>query len=91
MKMNKELNELVEENNLQYIINDIEKISKEINENKLDIVFEISNLDAYSRVGKLVFYTKENKRIIAAKNYDYTSLPISKYEFELNNDELLLK
>lgn len=91
MKINEKLNKIIEQNNLQHIINDIEKISKEINENKLNIIFEISYFDAYSKVGKLIFYTKENKRIIVTKNYDYTSFPISKYQFELNNDELLLK
>lgn len=91
MKTNEKLNKIIEQNNLQYIINDIEKISKEINENRLNIIFEISYLDAYSKVGKLIFYIKENKRIIATKNYDYISLPTSKYQLELNNDELLLK
>jgi len=91
MNISKEIENLINNKKINFVIKDIENILKELDNNCLHIIFKVDSLDEYSKIGRLVFYTRENRRIIATKNYNYISLLPLKIEFLFENGNLILK
>lgn len=90
MKINKKLEKIILENQLEFIIKDIESISKEINENNLEINYYVQKLDFGTKIGKLLFYTIKDRKIIATKNYNFSPSSLLNLNLILKNDEIKL-
>ena len=91
MKIDKKLEQIIKENNIEFIIKDCESISKEIDINNLEINYNVEQLDFGTKKGKLLFYTLKDRKIVATKNYNYTLSPIININLILANNELKLK
>lgn len=87
MKVSKKLEKTLNDNNITFLLKDCESISKEIKEPNLDFEFNVEQLDFGTKIGKLLCFTIKDRRIIATKNYNYTSSPVINLKFSLKNEE----
>jgi hypothetical protein len=88
MIINKKLQKQIEENNLDFVIKDIESISKELNETNLEFLFNVQQYDFGTKVGKLLVYTIKDRKILADKTYGFISTPVMQLKITLKDDTL---